>query len=137
MAYSSVAQTVVTVVHPQIPATIEWDKLEGGDLSHSNQRFYTAPRRERLFPGRSARDNITTEAYLDPVAHADFIEALNAGVKFEGTVIKVQSVDAAGGPVGKADIYNNCIVAKTPPRKVDLNGEDMQKIVIEWEVPAP
>jgi hypothetical protein len=137
MGYSSVATSTVSVVHPQIPATIEWDKFDGGDLSHSNQRFYTAPNKEQVFGGKSARDNVTVEAFLDPVAYADFIEAGNAGEKFAGAVIRVQSVDAAGIPVGKADEYKACVVSKWTPRKVDLNGEDMQKIIIEWEVPSP
>src|SRR5574343_1652252 len=135
--YSSVATTVVTIQHARIPKSIEWDKLDGGDLTHANQKFYTAPNTQRTFGGRSSRDNITTEAYLDPVAYADFIEAGNTGDKFENATINVQSVDAAGVPVGKPDTYTGCIVGKWSPRKVDQNGEDMQKIVIEWEVPAP
>lgn len=137
MPYTSVATSRVTVTHPQIPANIEWDKFDGGDLSHSNQRFYTAPNKERVFPGKSSRDNITTEAHCDPIAHADFIAAGNSGAVFEGAVIKVESVDAAGVPIGKPDTYASCVVAKWAPRKVDLNAEDMQKIVVEWEVPAP
>lgn len=137
MAYSSVAQTLVSVVHPSIPQTIDWDKLDGGKLTHSNQRFYTKPNVEQVFGGKSARENITTEAYCDPVAHADFLQALNSGVKFEGTVIKLVSVDAAGSPIGKPDEYVGCVVAEADPRKGDLNSEDMQKIVVVWEVPSP
>ena len=137
MAFTSIADTLVSVIHPDIPQTIEWDKLEGGDLTHANQRFFTSPNVERVYPGRSARDNITTEAHLDPVAHATFIAAGNAGAKFEGAVIKLVSVGVDGVRVGDPDEYKNCIVAKWSPRKGDLNGEDMQKIIIEWEVPAP
>lgn len=136
MPYSSVASTVVTVQHPLIPQTVEWDKFDGGDLNHANQRFFTAPRKERVYAGKSSRDNITLEAHLDPVAHADFIEAGNNGDKFEDAVIKVVSVDASGVPIGKPDVYTRCMVAKWSPRKVDLNAEDMQKIVTEWEVPV-
>lgn len=137
MPYSSVATSLVTVIHPRIPSTIEWDKFEGADLSHTNQTFYTAPRKERKFAGKSTRDNITVEAHLDPIAHADFYEAGNTGDKFENATIKVVSVDSAGVPIGKPDTYTGCMVAKWTPRKVDLNAEYMQKIMVEWEVPAP
>ena len=137
MPNTSVFDSVVTVQHPRIPQTIEWDKFDGGDLNHANQSFYTAPRKEKKYPGRTTRDNVTLEAHLDTVAHADFVEAGNTGDKFEGATIKVVSVDGAGAPIGKPDIYTGCIVAKWTPRKVDLNAEDMQKIMIEWEVPAP
>jgi len=137
MGFTSVADTLVSVIHPLIPNTIEWDKLEGGEISHSNQRFYTSPNVERVYGGKSSRDNITTEAHLDPIAHATFIAQLNAGEKFEGTTLKLVSVDAAGVKSGDADEYKNCVVSKYTPRKGDLNAEDMQKIIIEWEVPAP
>ncbi len=137
MPYTSVATSLVAVIHPRIPTTIQWDKFDGAKLTHSNQRFFTAPNEEHVFAGRSARDNITVEAHLDPIAHADFIEAGNAGDKFEGATIKVVSVDAAGVPIGKPDTYTGCIVAGWEPRKVDLNAQDMQKIMVEWEVPAP
>jgi len=137
MGYSSVATSTVSVVHPQIPATIEWDKFDGAELSHTNQRFYTAPNVERVYGGKTVRDNITVEAFLDPEAYADFIEAGNSGQTFAGASIRVSSVDAAGSPIGKPDEYKNCVVARWTPRKVDLNGEEMQKIIVEWEVPAP
>ena len=129
--------TRVSVVHADIPTTIKWDKMDGGDLSHTNSRFFVAPLEEVVWEGRSARDNITVEAHLDPVAHASFIKAGNSGSKFKNATIKVESLDTAGIPVGEPDTYTGCAVAKWSPRKSDLNAEDMQKIMIEWEVPAP
>jgi len=138
MPYSSIAKTRVTVIHDRIPKSVKWDKFDGGDLSHSNSRFFVDPSEpEVVWPGKSQRDNITTEAHVDPVAHDGFIQALNAGDKFENAVIRVQSLDSAGLPVGNPDVYKGCLVAKYTPRKVDLNSEDMQKLPIEWEVPSP
>lgn len=135
--YSSLATTVVSVTHPLIPKSIEWSSFEGAKLSHATQKFYTAPNVERTYRGKSSRETATVKAHLDPVAHAGFIAAANAGEVFEGAVIQVQSVDRAGVPIGTPDIYSDCMLTGFPPRQANLNSEDMQMIETEWEVPAP
>ena len=137
MPYSSVATSLVTVIHPRIPSTVLWHEMSGGKLTHATQEFPVGPRQMKVFRTKSERENIETKAHADPVAHAGFIKALNTGDVFEDAVVKVVSVDSAGVPIGEPDTYTGCAVAKWSPRKSDLNAEDMQKIMIEWEVPAP
>jgi hypothetical protein len=129
----------VTVIHPDIPNTIEWDIMSGGDLTHNNTRYRTdAVGPEKVWNGRKTRDNIQVEAFVDPAAHAGFIAQLNAGYGFVDTTIRVVSLDNAGVEVGEPDTYKGCCVAKYTPRKVDLSSEDLQKLgPIEWEAPAP
>lgn len=137
MPYTSVATTRVSVSHPKIPTSVEWSEFSGGKLTHANQTFFTQPFKEKKFPGRSTRENITLKAATDPVAHAGFIKDLNAGEKFENATIKVESVDASGSPIGGPDVYTGCMVAGTTPRQANNGGEDIQMHEVEWEVPAP
>ena len=138
MPYTSLARSIVTVTHPEIPQSIEWTDFEGGGLSLNSQRFYTGPKGpEKVFAGRRSRENATTKAYVDPIAHADFLAKLNAGYAFEGAVLTVSSTDAGGNPIGTPDTYKGCQVGQHTPRQVNNNSEEMQIIPVEWEIPAP
>ena len=137
MPYSSVATSLVTVIHPRIPSTVLWHEMSGGKLTHATQEFPVGPRQMKVFRTKSERENIETKAHADPVAHAGFIKALNTGDVFEDAVVKVVSVDSAGVPIGEPDTYTGCMVTGYVPRQVNNGGEDMQVIPVEWKVPAP
>ena len=108
--------------------------MSGGDLTHSITKL--PPHRRRRQKVLSADSSSTTsppEAFVDPVAHADLLVALKNLERFEGTTIRVQAIDNAGVPIGKAVEYFGCAwpsrrcrpptpTAKRPP------------LVIEWAV---
>ena len=135
MTFADVAGYEVTVSHASIPASIEWSKAEGGDLTHASQKFRaTARGRKQNVPADSERDNITTTCYCDPVAHASFLADLDAGEIFDGTTIAVTYLDKSGVPKGSPRQFTGCSVAKAPGVSADANSEDMAEVVIEWAV---
>lgn len=114
---------------------VEWDKFSGGDLTHSITKLRrTAGAAKEVLAADSEVDNITLEAFIDPVAHADLLVALKGGERFEGSTIKLQAIDNAAVPIGKALEYFGCSVAKFTPPPSDANGEDAAKLVVEWAV---
>lgn len=133
MTFADVAGYEVTVSHASIPASIEWSKADGGDLTHSSQKFRaTARGKKQVLAGDSERDNITTTCYCDPVAHAAFLADLDAGTIFEGTTISVVYLDKSGVPKGSPRQFTGCSIAKAPGVSADANSEDMFEVVIEW-----
>ncbi len=114
---------------------VDWDKFSGGDLNHSITKLRrTAGAKKEVLSADSEVDNITVEAFIDPAAHADLLLALKNGERFDGATIKVQAIDNAGVPIGKALEYYGCSVARFTPPEADANGEDASKLVIEWAV---
>ena len=128
---------VVTVVNTTTPIPVlEWDKFSGGDVTHSITKVRrTAGAKKEVLTGDSEVDNITTEAFVDPAAHSQFLRDLKDLKKFEGTQITVYAIDNAGARVGGSELtWTNCSVAKSTPIQADANGEDAAKLVIEWAV---
>lgn len=114
---------------------VEWDKFSGGDLNHSITKLRrTAGAKKEVLAADTEVDNITLEAFIDPVAHADLLVELKNGNRFDGATIKVQAIDNAGVPIGKPLEYFGCSVAKFTPPAADANGEEAAKLVIEWAV---
>lgn len=114
-------------------ASVEWDKFDGGDLTHSVSKLRrTSGAAKEAYAADSEVDNITLEAFVDPVVHADLLVALRNGEKFEGSTIKQQPIDNSGIPIGKPLEWYGCLVAKFTPPRADANGEDPVKIVVEW-----
>ena len=126
----------VKVTNPTSPIpVIDWDKFTGGDLTHSTTKVRAkAGGAKQILTGDSEYDNITVEAFIDPVAHSDFLIALKGGAKYEGTTISLTYLDNAGVPVGKQLTFTGCSVAKFSPPQADANGEEAAKLVIEWAV---
>ena len=114
---------------------VEWATMSGGDLTHSITKLRrTAGATKEVLAADYEYDNITLEAFVDPVAHADLLIALKNLERFEGTTIRVQAIDNAGVPIGKAVEYFGCSVAKSTLPAADANGEEAAKLVIEWAV---
>lgn len=136
MTYADIAGYEVTVEHRDIPASMEWVKAEGGDRTHSSQKFRARARgAKQVVTGDSERDNVTTVCYADPVAHANFIALLDAGHLFEGATIQVVYLDKSGVSKGNPRRITGCSVAKAPGFNADANSEDMAEIEIEWAAP--
>jgi len=134
MALSTQNRVRVTVSHPRL-TQIEWDKISGGDRTNNTTKVRaTAGGPKIVLSGDSEVDNVTTEAFIDPVAHADVLAKLHAGDTFDGATITRQFVDAAQVPVGPALTYQDCSVAKFTPPDADANAEDGAKLVVEWMV---
>ncbi len=136
MALLTQHKNKVTVVggSPLLGA-VEWATMSGGDLTHSITKLRrTAGAAKEVMSADSEFDNITTEAYVDPAAHADLLVALKAGERFEGSTIRVQAIDNAGIPIGKPVEYFGCSVAKSTLPAADANGEDAAMVSIEWAV---
>lgn len=129
-------QVKVTNTTPgNVIPVIDWDKFTGGDLTHSTTKVRpSAGAAKQVLSGDTEVDNITVEAFIDPAAHSDFLAALKAGKKYEGTTISLIYIDNAGIQVGKALTWSGCSVAKFTPPPADANGEDAAKLVIEWAV---
>ncbi len=114
---------------------VEWDKFSGGDLNHSITKLRrTAGAKKEVLAADTEVDNITMEAFIDPVAHADLLVELKNGNRYDGATIKVQAIDNAGVPIGKPLEYFGCSVARFTPPEADANGEDASKLVVEWAV---
>lgn len=124
----------VTVSHKRLPP-IDWDKASGGDRTHSSTKVRaTAAGPKIVLTGDSEVENVTTEAFIDPVAYAGVLAALHAGEKYAGASITRQFVDAADIPVGPPITHMDCSVVKFTPPEADANGEDGSKLVVEWMV---
>ncbi len=136
MALLTQHKNKVTVVGSSaLLGSVEWDKMSGGDLTHSITKLRrTAGAAKEVLAADYEFDNITLEAFVDPVAHADLLVALKNLERFEGTTIRVQAIDNAGVPIGKAVEYFGCSVAKSTLPAADANGEEAAKLVIEWAV---
>jgi hypothetical protein len=114
---------------------VDWDKFTGGDLTHSVTKLRrTAGAKKEVLAADSEVDNITTEAFIDPEAHAQLLVDLKSGERYDGATIKVQAIDNAGVPIGKPLEYFKCSVAKFTPPAADANGEEAAKLVVEWAV---
>ncbi len=80
--------SVIGASSPMLGA-VDWDKFTGGDLNHSITKLRrTAGAAKEVLSADSEVDNITTEAFIDPAAHADLLVALKNGERFEGTTIR-------------------------------------------------
>lgn len=114
---------------------VSWSKFSGGDLTHSISRLRrTAGAAKEVLAADSEFDNITLEAFIDPVAHADLLVALKNGERFEGSTISVQAIDNAGVTIGRPVEFFGCGVARFSPPEADANGEDATVLVVEWAV---
>lgn len=114
---------------------IDWDIVDGGSRVHTSTKVRPAAGKKKVvLTGDSEVENVTTEAFVDPVAHAEVLAALNAGETYPGTTITRQFIDAAEVPVGLPLTSQGCAVAKFDPPKADANSEDGVKLVIEWTV---
>ena len=98
MALLTQHKNKVTVVGSSaLLGSVEWDKMSGGDLTHSITKLRrTAGAAKEVLAADYEFDNITLEAFVDPVAHADLLVALKNLERFEGTTIRVQAIDNAG-----------------------------------------
>lgn len=134
MSLSTQNRVRVTVQHPLMPV-IDWDKATGGDRTNNTTKVRPAAGKAKVvLAGESEVDNVTTEAYIDPVAHATLLARLASGETFTGATVSRQFIDAAEVPVGAKIEHLNCSVAKFTPPDADANGEDGAKLVIEWMV---
>lgn len=126
----------VTVVGSSpLLGSVEWATMDGGDLTHSITKLRrTAGAAKEVLAADYEFDNITLEAYVDPVAHADFLIALKNGERFENSTIRQQGIDNAGIPIGKPIEYFGCSVAKSSPPRADANGEEPTVVTVEWAV---
>lgn len=126
----------VRVTNGSTPISVtDWDKFSGGAINHTVTRVRTtAGGAKVVLTADSETDNITTEAFIDPAAHSQFLSDLKNGSTFEGTTITVYAIDNAGVQVGKELTWTGCAVAKFEPPQADANGEDASKLVIEWAV---
>ncbi len=114
---------------------IEWDKASGGARNHTTTKVRTrAGGKKKPLSGDSEVDNVTTEAFIDPVAHDAVLAALHAGETYPGTTITRQFIDAAEVPIGSPRSWFNCSVAKVDPSDADANSDEGAKLVIEWIV---
>ncbi len=136
MALLTQHKNKVTVVGSSaLLGSVDWASMSGGDLTHSITKLRrTAGAAKEVLAADYEYDNITLEAFVDPVAHADLLIALKNLERFEGTTIRVQAIDNAGVPIGKAVEYFGCSVAKSTLPAADANGEEAAKLVIEWAV---
>ena len=134
MALSTQNRERVTVSHQSLPQ-IEWHRASGGARSHTTTKVRTtAGGRKKPLSGDSEVDNITTEAYIDTVAHDALIAALHAGEKYEGATVTRQFIDAAEVPIGTPRSYFDCSVAKFELSDADANGEEGATLSVEWVV---
>lgn len=114
---------------------IEWDKMSGGDRNHSVTKVRTtAGGKKKPLTGDSTVDNVTTEAFIDPVAHAGVLLALHTGQTYAGTTLSRQFIDAAEVPIGNALAFYDCAVTKFTLTDADANGEEGAKLTVEWVV---
>ena len=136
MALLTQHKNKVTVTGPSaLLGSVEWAKASGGDLTHSITKLRrTAGANKEVLAADSEFDNITLEAYVDPVAHADFISELKKLNRFEGSTISLQAIDNAGITIGKPVEFFGCSVARVQWPESDANGEDPTMITVEWAV---
>ena len=114
---------------------IQWAKASGGDRSHNSTKVRaTAGGPKQVLSGDSEVDNVTTEAFIDPVAYDAVLQKLHAGETYPGTTVTRQFIDAAEVPVGSARSYHNCSVAKFSLSDADANGEEGSTLSVEWQV---
>lgn len=132
MALSTQARERVTVsTLPQI----QWSKASGGDRSHNTTKVRaTAGGPKVVLSGDSEVDNVTTVAYIDPVAYDEVLQQLHSGATFPGTTVTRQFIDAAEVPVGRPRNYFGCSVAKFSLSDADANAEEGSELTIEWMV---
>ena len=115
--------------------SVEWSKADGGDLTHSITKLRrTAGGDKEVLAADSEFDNITLEAFIDPVAHADFLIALKNKERFENSTITFQAIDNAGVVIGKPIEYFGCSVARVGGLTADANGDEASTISVEWAV---
>lgn len=126
----------VTVVGSSpLLGSVSWDKFSGGDLTHSITKLRrTAGAAKEVLAADSEFDNVTLEAFVDPVAHAQLLVALKNGERFENSTIAVQAIDNAGVTIGQPIEYFGCSVARFSPPEADANGEEATKLIVEWAV---
>jgi len=134
MALSTQNRERVTVSHTSLPA-IEWSKASGGARNHTTTKVRTtAGGKKKPLSGDSGVENVTTEAFIDPVAHDALIAALHAGETYQGATVTRQFIDAAEVPIGSPRSYFDCSVAKFELSDADANAEDGATLIVEWIV---
>ena len=137
MALSTQNKVAVRVVNPDSPLIdIDWDKVDGGARTHNTTKVRArAGGPKQVLVGESEVDNVTTEAYIDPVAHAQLLAELHAGNTFAGSTISRQFIDANGVLIGAKLEHKNCAVVKADHIPGDANSEgDGATLVVEWQV---
>lgn len=116
-------------------SAVQWATSSGGDISYSISKLRrTAGAVKEVLSADSEIDNVTTEAFVDPAAHATLIKKLKEGTRFEGSTIAVQAIDNAAVPIGQPVEFKGCSVARVGWPESDANGEDPVKLTIEWAV---
>jgi hypothetical protein len=132
---NKVAVRVVNPVNPLID--IDWDKADGGARSHNVTKVRARAGGPKLvLTGDSEVENITTEAFIDPVAHAQLLQQLHAGETFSGSTITRQFLDANGVPIPGTKLeHKGCAVVKSESIPADANSDgEGAKLVVEWQV---
>lgn len=136
MSYGMQNKIKVTVSHPRIPKVLDWDTGSEIKINHATSRMRPAADKAKVvLSGETTVDNITTEAMVDPVRDADFQARVIAGDTFEDATVTYQDIDNAGLPIGKPRRFSGCRAEAVTLSAADANGEDAQKVVIEWAVP--
>ena len=137
MSLSTQNKVAVRVTHPsRVLIDIDWDKIDGGARTHSVTKVRaTAGAPKQVLVGESEFENITTEAFIDPVAHDQLLQTLHSGETFAGATISRQFIDANGVPIGRAINHKGCAVAKFDIFPGDANSDgEGAKLVVEWQV---
>ena len=132
------AREVVTVIHSDIPADLEWDIASERGATHSSSMFRTKGLGPKIpLSGDTEGKNITTEAALRLPEMAGFKAALKANSKFSGATVVVSQFDVDGVEVGKEEWFG-CMVADYTFSATDANATDgaPSKVIVEWMVPA-
>ena len=130
------AREVVRVIHPDIPADLDWDKVSERGASHSATLFRTRGRGPKIpLAGDTEVKNITTEAALRLPEMAGFKAALKSGQKFYDATVVVSQFDVDGVEVGKEEWFG-CMVADYTFSATDANATDGEpsKVIVEWAV---
>lgn len=136
MSYGMQNKVKVTVSHPRVPKSIDWDVASEPKVNHATSRMRPAADKAKVvLSGETTLDNITTECMVDPVRDADFMQRIIAGDVFEDATITYQDIDNSSIPIGKPRRFSKCRAEAVTLPGADANGEDPQKIVIEWAVP--
>jgi hypothetical protein len=114
---------------------INWATASGGARTHTTTKVRPAAGMKKVvLIGESEVENVTTTAYVDPVAHADVLARLHAGETYDGTTVTKVFIDAAEVPIGAPLEYFNCSVAKFELNDADANGEEGAILTVEWAV---
>lgn len=124
------------VTHPDIPASLEWDTIDGGGWTHNSSKARaSAGGRKEVIEGESERENFKTTTLVDTSTHMAFLKLCHDGYKFPNATVARQIVDSAGVPVGDPLAATGCWAEQVTMPQGDANGSDLVKVEIEWMTP--